>query len=141
MIILDTNVVSEIMRGLDAAPEVRLWIRRTPALVTTVITRAEILAGLALLTEGRRKAALTEVAERSLSALGVCLPLMAECAPAYATIVATRRASGRPIGTMDALIASIAHVSGAAIATRDVADFDGIGLQVVDPWLGPPVDG
>ena len=66
--------------------------------------------------------------------LGVCLPLAPECAEEYASVVATRRTAGRPIGGMDALIAAIARVSGASLATRDTGDFDALGLDLIDPW-------
>lgn len=137
MIILDTNVISEVMRGPRADPVVLTWIRSLRAQpVTTVINRAEILAGLALLPDGVRRRRLREAADAAMSGLGVCLPLVPECASEYAEIVAARRAAGRPIGGMDALIASIARVSGAAIATRDLTDFAGIGVELIDPWSG-----
>lgn len=64
----------------------------------------------------------------------MCLPLVPGCADGYARIVATRRLLARPTRSIDALIASIALVSGATLATRDVTDFDGLGLPLVDPW-------
>lgn len=135
MIILDTNVISEAMRGPDADPRVLGWLRSLQQQpVTTVINRAEILAGIALLPGGARRVRLAEVAEAAFSTLGVCLPLVPECAAAYGDIVSRRRADGRPIGGMDALIASIAQVSGAGVATRDHADFDGVGLTLINPW-------
>ncbi len=135
MIILDTNVISEAMRGPAASPTVRTWLGRldrTP--VTTVINRAEILAGLRLLPPGRRRQALTDVATRVFSRLDVCLPLTADCAERYAEIVAVRRRAGRPIGGMDALVAAIALDSGATLATRDIHDFTDLGLDLVNPW-------
>ena len=135
MIILDTNVVSELMRGADASPKVLDWVRglgEQP--VTTVITRAEILAGIALLPAGVRRDRLESVATDAFDTLGVCLPLVPECAAEYADIVAARRTSGHPINAMDALIAAIARVSGSAVATRDIADFGGLGVELVDPW-------
>ena len=137
MIVLDTNVISELMRGPAAGPAVRSWVRalrETPA--TTVINRAEILSGIAVLPDGKRKEALREVAEDAFQMLGVCLPLTPECASVYATIVAGRRDKGRPIAAMDALVAAIAKQSGAALATRDVRDFEGLGLDLIDPWRG-----
>jgi predicted nucleic acid-binding protein len=140
VIVLDTNVISEVMRGHQASPAVLGWIRclrETP--VTTVVNRAEILAGIAVLPDGRRKERLREVADSAFDTLGVCLPLMPECAAEYAAVVAGRRSAGRPMGGMDALIAAIARVSGAAIATRDQSDFAGLDLELVDPWRGPQV--
>lgn len=137
MIILDTNVISEVMRGPRADPAVVAWLRSLGEMpVTTVVNRAEVLSGIALLPKGKRRERLWEVAHDAFGRLGVCLPLMPECASAYAEIVATRRSAGRPIGGMDALIGSIAAVAGAQLATRDIDGFDGIGLDLVDPWKG-----
>ena len=125
-----------------ADPAVLSWIRSlTQTPVTTVVNRAEILAGIAALPDGRRKDRLREVADTAFDTLGICLPMMPECASAYASIVASRRTLGRPIGGMDALIGAIAYVSGAAIATRDQSDFEGIDIELLDPWRGPEVSG
>jgi toxin FitB len=135
VIILDTNVISEAMRGRDADRGVLTWIRSLREQpVTTVVNRAEILAGIALLPTGTRRDRLAAAAATSFSGLGVCLPLVPECAGEYADIVAVRRSAGRPIGGMDALIASIVRLSGATLATRDTTDFEGLGLTLVDPW-------
>lgn len=135
MIVLDTNVISEAMRGELADPRVIAWIRSRPApLVTTVVNRAEILAGLALLPAGRRSEELRRRAGAVLAGLGVCLPVTDDCAEHYADIVALRARGGRPIGGFDALIAAIARVAGASVATRDVTGFAGIGLDLIDPW-------
>ena len=135
MIILDTNVVFELMRGADASRAVLDWVRGlSEQPVTTVITRAEILAGVALLPAGTRRDRLESVATAAFDTLGVCLPLVPECAAEYADIVAARRTSGRPISAMDGLIAAIARVSASAVATRDLSDFEGIGLDLIDPW-------
>lgn len=136
MIILDTNVTSELMRGRQADPAVLTWARSQRDAVTTVINRAEVLSGIAVLPEGRRKARLHEAAEAAFATLGTTLPLVPECAPEYAAIVATRRRLGRPIGAMDALIAAIARVAGASIATRNLDDFSGLDISLVDPWSG-----
>ena len=135
MIILDTNVISEAMRGPKADPRVLDWLRslrRQP--VTTLINRAEIMAGIALLPAGNRRDKLRRAAESAFSTLGSCLPLVPACADEYGDIIAVRRAAGRQIGGMDALIASIARVSGSSLATRDVHDFVGLGIDVIDPW-------
>ena len=135
MIVLDTNVLSELLSGSQANPRVITWVQSLDEQpVTTVINRAEILAGLALMPAGRRQRELADAAERAFAALPACLPMTAECADAYADIVATRRTAGRPIGGMDALIAAIARVTRAKIATRDTDGFDGLGLTVIDPW-------
>lgn len=135
MIILDTNVVSEVMRGQQADPRVMRWIRRLPEPpVTTVINRAELLAGVLLLDDGGRKRALAHALDTALSGLSVCLPLTTECTGHYAEIVARRRRLGRPIGSMDALIAAIARETDATVATRDIDDFVHLHLPLVNPW-------
>lgn len=137
MIILDTNVISEAMRGPDADPRVLTWLRSLPRQpVTTAINRAEIMAGIALLPAGTRRDRLRAAAESAFDTLGSCLPLVPTCADAYGDIVAARQAAGQPIGGMDALIASIARVSGATLATRDVHDFADLGIELINPWTG-----
>ncbi|MGL4744243.1 MAG: type II toxin-antitoxin system VapC family toxin [Dermatophilaceae bacterium] len=135
MIVLDTNVLSELLRGSDADRGVVRWLRglrEQP--VTTILNRAEILAGVAILPPGRRRQDLASGIERILGDLAICLPFAPECPVVYAEIVAARRAVGRPIGTFDALIAAVALVHRASVATRDVDGFAGVGLTVIDPW-------
>ena len=106
--------------------------------MTTVVNRAEILAGLAQIPDGQRKRHLTTVAQSALGQLGVCLPLALDCAAEYAAIVAMRTRAGRPIGSMDALIAAIARSNSAVIATRNTGDFTGLGISIIDPWSVDP---
>lgn len=137
MIILDTNVVSEVMRGPHADLHVMQWLGALAGVpVTTVLNRAELAAGVRLLPEGRRRQTLTRALDTALSGLSVCLPLTPECTDHYADIVARRRTLGRPIGSMDALIAAIAQETGSSLATRDIDDFTDLGLTLVDPWTG-----
>ena len=137
MIILDTNVVSELMK---AAPAERVlgWIAAQPAsaLYTTSITQAEILHGLALLPTGKRRNALESAAEAMLREdfAGRILPFGSDAAHAYARIAADRRRAGRPISHFDAQIAAIARSAGAAIATRNVTDYDRCGVKILNPW-------
>lgn len=137
MIILDTNVLSELMRPKPAPPVVG-WIgaQAASALYTTSITQAEILHGILLLEPGRRRSAL-EAAATSMFAeefAGRILEFGADAAPAYARIASDRRRAGRPISHFDAQIAAIALSTGAAIATRNLSDFGGCGVRLVDPW-------
>jgi predicted nucleic acid-binding protein len=137
MIILDTNVLSELMKPRPAATVVD-WIAVQPAagLYTTSITQAEILYGLMLLPRSRRRSAL-ESAATSMFAEDFgerVLGFGSDAAPAYAQIASDRRRAGRPISHFDAQIAAIARSMGAAIATRNTADFDGCGVTVIDPW-------
>jgi predicted nucleic acid-binding protein len=139
VIVLDTNVLSELMRP---APDVRVvnWVASQPAtnLYTTSITQAEILHGLMLLPRGRRRSAL-EAAATSMFAEdfgGRVLGFGTDAAPRYAQIASDRRRTGRPISHFDAQIAAIAQLSGAVVATRNLHDFEGCGVPLVDPW-GP----
>ena len=105
-------------------------------LCTTSITQAEILHGLMLLPRGRRRnaleAAATAMFEEDFS--GRILGFGTHAAPRYAQIASDRRRAGRPISHFDAQIAAIARLAGAALATRNLADFEGCGLTVVNPW-------
>lgn len=137
MIILDTNVLSELMKPKPAAPVVE-WVAEHPtaALYTTAVTQAEILHGLMLLPPGRRRRAL-EAAASSMFAEdfeGRILGFGADAAAPYARIASERRREGRPISHFDAQIAAIARSTGASVATRNVDDFDGCGVRVVNPW-------
>ena len=137
MIILDTNVLSELMRPAPTGRVVQ-WMAAQPAagLYTTSITQAEILHGLMLLPRGRRRSAL-EGAATSMFAEEFrdrILGFGSDAAPPYAQIAADRRRAGRPISHFDAQIAAIARFTGAAIATRNVDDFRGCGVTVLDPW-------
>ncbi len=137
MIVLDTNVVSELMRP-KPDEQVRQWFAVLPSsrLFTTTVTQAEILYGLRLLPAGRRRAALEEAAEQMFAEdfTGRILSFDSAAAHAFAAISADRRQAGRPISQFDALIAAVAGSRGAAVATRNAADFDGCGVVVFDPW-------
>lgn len=138
MILVDTNVLSEVMRVAPAA-EVVAWLDAQPAdtVWISAITRAEIELGIALLPGGKRKQRLHAAAEAMFEEEFVarCLPFDGSAAQSYARIVAMRTKAGRPISVEDAQIASIALVHGMKLATRNVADFQSIaGLAVVDPW-------
>ena len=137
MIVLDTNVVSELMRPAPSEAVLR-WISGHPTalLFTTTITQAEILFGLALLPEGRRRGGLVSAAERMFAEdfAGRVLPFDGAAAQAFAHIAAARRQKGRPTGALDAQIAAIAHSRGASLATRNVADFLDCGPVIINPW-------
>jgi hypothetical protein len=139
VIVLDTNVVSELLRP---APEARVeaWLAaRDGALVYfTAVGEAELRDGLALLPAGKRRQALGKAVEGILEEdfRGRILPFDREAARAYAAIAAERRAAGRPIAQLDCLIAAIARARGAAVATRNTEEFEGCGVMVIDPWVG-----
>lgn len=137
MIILDTNVISEILRP---APDERVvaWLEAQPrtALFTTTVTRGELLYGVRLLPEGQRKVALLQavLAIFASDLAGQVLDFDEEAADAYAEIAAERRARGRPVSQFDAMIAGIVRSRGASLATRNVKDFSDCGIGVIDPW-------
>lgn len=140
MIILDTNVVSELMRA-EPAPGIASWVRDRDRheLRTTAITLAEIRYGIARLADGRRKQVLLAAAAEIFAAFAdQVLPVDAAAAEHYAVIASGRERAGRPIAGFDALIAAICRSHGAALATRNVSDFDGTGIEVINPWLQPP---
>ena len=135
MIVLDTNVVSAMMTHLDDRTRTWLAAQDTGMLRTTAITVAEVEFGIARLPDGRRRRALAEQADRVWEAFpDFALPFDTPAAHAYAQVRARRRLAGRPIEPADAQIAAICLVHGAILATHDVKDFDGTGLEVVDPW-------
>ena len=137
MLILDTNVVSELMRPApESAVVACLRSYRTDRLATTAITLAEIRCGLDRLPAGKRKQDLSAkfqaVVARALSPR--ILPFDQRAAEPCATLRGDRERAGRAIGALDALIAAIARVHGATVATRNVGDFAGCGIDVLDPW-------
>lgn len=137
MIVLDTTVLSEMMRP---APDATItnWVATQSAanLFVTTITQAEILHGVLLLPQGRRRDAIEVAADAMFEEdfAGRILPFSSLAARAYAEIAVARRQSGRPISQFDAQIAAIARSAGAAVATRNVPDFEGCGIRVIDPW-------
>lgn len=137
MIILDTNVLSELLRQKPAA-SVQSWIaaEEMSGLFTTTITEAEMLLGVALLPAGRRRTGLREAVAGLFDGdfAGRVLPFDSSAARAFALVAAERRRAGRPISQLDAQIAAIARSRGARIATRNASDFEGCGLDVIDPW-------
>ena len=140
MIILDTNVLSELMRP-NPSPKVVAWVAKQPApnLCTTSITEAEIFFGIELLAKGRRREKLLAAADAMFAQdfAGRIFGFESDAARVFSKIAAQRRALGRPISHADAQIAAIARVQDAKLATRNVLDFQDCGLQVVDPWASP----
>jgi len=139
MILLDTNVISEVLRPTPAVP-VRRWMERQPPedLVTAAICEAELGFGAALLPHGYRRRALEEAISTIFDDVfaGRVLAFDRAAAAAYARIRADRRRMGRPIDVLDAQIAAIATAHGIAVATRNVEDFTDCGVDVIDPWQG-----
>ncbi|MBA2322501.1 MAG: type II toxin-antitoxin system VapC family toxin [Pseudonocardiales bacterium] len=137
MIVLDTNVLSELVRQ---APEraVLAWLDSLAAtdLATTAVTAADLYYGVARLPSGRRRSALA-AAVRALLAedfAGRVLPFDAEAAEACASVVTDRQRLGRPIATAAAQIAAICRSTDATLATRNIKDFQETGIDLIDPW-------
>lgn len=141
MILLDTNVVSELMRQTPD-PAVIEWLDVQPGyrLYISSVTKAEIELGVGILPEGRRKQGLQEAVVRMFGEFhGRCLAFDELAASRYAALVSTRMRAGRPMSVEDAQIAAIALASGFILATRNVSDFTGIdGLSVINPWSSAP---
>jgi predicted nucleic acid-binding protein len=137
MILLDTNVISELMR---LAPDraVERWLKSQPAssMFLSAITEAELRLGLALLPEGKRRSALSDGLEAMFAEefREQIIPFDSAAAVVYAQVVVERRRAGRPISEADAQIAATAKSRGAAVATRNVLDFEGCGVEIINPW-------
>ena len=138
MILLDTNVISEMMRErpeqavsawLDKQPEEELW--------TASVVLAELLSGIDMMPVGRKQKALSEAVEGMIAEdfRGQILDFDLRAARQYGQILAARRKMGRPIREFDAQIAAIAMVYGATLATRNTPHFEHCGIQLVNPWL------
>ena len=137
-ILLDTNVLSELMRPRPAV-EVLEWFERqqSASFFVSAITRAEILLGIAVLPAGKRRASLALGAEQMFGEefAGRSLPFDDRCATEYALLVASRVRRGQAISTEDAQIAAIAVTHALPLATRNGKDFKGVGgLIVLNPW-------
>jgi predicted nucleic acid-binding protein len=138
MIILDTNVVSEMMR-LTPQPAVLNWLAAQSAedVHTTAVSMAEILFGIELLPAGKRRDALQAGADRTFGVFaGHILPFDHRAAHAFSSISSSRRKQGRPMSELDAQIAAIARANSAVLATRNIGDFEGCGVRLVNPWEG-----
>lgn len=136
MIVLDTNVLSEAMKPTpDTA--VASWMERErgQGLFTTAVSEAEIMYGISILPDGRRKRELQNAAQGIFALFAERIfPFDSAAAREFALIVADRRRAGRPIDALDAEIAAIARSRGMSVATRDIADFADCGVALIDPW-------
>jgi predicted nucleic acid-binding protein len=137
MIVLDTNVLSEMMRLERDGVFVR-WIQATDSdeLFTTAVTQAEILFGVALLPLGRRKALLAEAARQTFSEnfAGRILPFDSGAAEECAALAAKKRGLGRSMESLDAQIAAIVRSRNAVLATRNIKRFIECDVRLVNPW-------
>lgn len=137
MIVLDTNVVSEPMRR-NGSPAVRAWLDRQVAetLYLTATSLSELMVGIEILPDGKRKEGLDIALSELLNMLfgSRILPFDRMAALAYAPLAGRARAAGRPISVADGQIAAIAVVHGYTVATRDTAPFVAAGVPVINPW-------
>jgi predicted nucleic acid-binding protein len=137
MFVLDTNVLSAIM-GSQPVPEVATWVAAQPEerLFTTSVCQAEILAGVEILPEGRRRRILEAAAKAIFANVfdGRILPFDEKSAEFYADIFAARKRAGKPTATTDLMIAAIARAQGGDMVTRNTADFEECGLTLINPW-------
>jgi len=137
MIVLDTNVVSEPMKR-DGNPSVRTWLDQQTAetLYLTATSLSELLVGIEILPDGKRKegldAALNELLARLFGSR--ILPFGQQAAMAYAPLVCRARNAGRLISVADGQIAAIAAIHDFTVATRDTAPFAAAGVPVINPW-------
>ena len=140
MILLDTNVVSEVMR-VAPAPDVLKWLNDSDAsdLYLSTITIAEISYGLQILPEGGRRTAIGERFEQFVEQ-GFSHRVLSFDEPAafiYGQIMAGRKRIGRPMSVPDGQIASVARTHNLVVATRNVVDFEETGIELVNPWDYP----
>lgn len=140
MIVLDTNVLSELMKPAPM-PRVLRWMdaQDSAELVITSITAAELRAGVAVLPRSRRKETIARQVDRLLNNVfgGYVLPFDSSSSTHYADIVAKGRRRRRPMSALDVQIAAICRQHDATLATRNVTAFEAIKLPVVNPWSAP----
>ncbi len=137
MILLDTNVLSELMKSTPETTVLQ-WMDALPAAEYSIcaISKAEIQLGIALLPDGKRKVDLERAATLMFAEFpNRCLSFDADAASQYAAIVAKRTRIGRPVSVEDAQIAAIAVTQGLTLATRNTKDFKLIeNLSLINPW-------
>jgi predicted nucleic acid-binding protein len=136
VIVLDTNVLSELMRS-QPDPRVLAWANGLDpqAIAITAMNEAEILQGIARLPAGRRQQGLQQSWQELMVSLfgGQALPFTSEATHWYGALVSRRERLVRPISTADAVIAATALAHGAQLATRNTSDFEAIGLELINP--------
>lgn len=140
MIVLDTNVVSEALKpGRD--PAVIAWLDQQSAetLYPTSISLAELLIGIAVMPDGKRKSTISAALDLLISRLfdTRILPFDHDAAMAYSQLLSAARAQGKAVSMPDGQIGAIASVHNFTVATRDVAPFQALGVPVIDPWRAP----
>lgn len=137
MIVLDTNVISEIFRPSPEPRVVEWLVSLTGDVAITSITLAELLAGVRRLPNGQGKDELAQRIDEAVAPYRGSRSVLAfddDAAERYAEVLASREAAGAPVSTADAQIAAICLANGATCATRNVKDFQHTGVELVDPW-------
>ncbi|MCS6780436.1 MAG: type II toxin-antitoxin system VapC family toxin [Geminicoccaceae bacterium] len=137
--VLDTNLVCEPLRPRPSERVAAWFAAQDPArLFLTATVVGEIAFGIRLLPAGRRRGRLEAWLDRLVGELFAdrILAYDREAALLYGALVAEARRAGRMVGTGDAQIAAVAKRHGLAVATRDVEDFETLGVAVVNPWAG-----
>jgi len=137
VIVLDTNALSETLKPLPSEVVLRWLALQEPASIyVTSVTQAEIFYGIELMATGRRRQRLADAAEGVFTEdfRERILPFDQPSAREFARILASRKAAGRPMSQIDAMIAAIARSHGAAVATRNTSDFEGCGIRLINPW-------
>lgn len=139
MFLIDTNVISELMRATPAPSVLNWFSTQDPStLYLSAVTEAELRTGIAILPAGQRREVLKVALDATITEdfEGRILPFDTDAAKTYAEIASMRRAAGRPIADADCQIAAIARAAGAVVATRNLRDFEGCGVDLVNPWNG-----
>lgn len=139
MFLIDTNVISELMRATPAPSVLNWFSTQDPStLYLSAVTEAELRTGIAILPPGQRREGLKAALDATFSEdfEGRVLPFDTDAAKTYAEIAAGRRSAGRPIADEDCQIAAIARAAGAVIVTRNTRDFEGCGVEQINPWGG-----
>ena len=141
MIVLDTNVISELWR-IQPDPNVLEWVnaQTIEALYLSVVTVAEIRYGLATMQAGKRRKIYQDRLEHEVlpAFKGRVLPFDLEVSRVYAELMAGAKAQGKPVGKDDGYIAAIAATNGFIVATRDIGPFEAVGVSVINPWKQQP---
>ncbi|WP_284165870.1 type II toxin-antitoxin system VapC family toxin [Frigidibacter sp. SD6-1] len=139
MFLIDTNVISELMRAAPAPSVLNWFSTQDPStLYLSAVTEAELRTGIAILPAGQRREGLKAALDATIAEdfEGRILPFDSDAAKTYADIASMRGAAGRPIADADCQIASIARATGMPVVTRNTRDFEGCGIDVINPWRG-----
>jgi len=139
MYLIDTNVISELMRATPAPSVLNWFSTQDPStLYLSAVTEAELRTGIAILPAGQRREGLKAALDATISEdfEGRILPFDTAAAKTYAEIAAGRRSAGRPIADADCQISAIARATGMPVVTRNTRDFEGCGIDVINPWGG-----